>query len=345
MKHPFLLLVFLVALLVGATYMVSGSILRSSMEFRSPEEAQWARYIRALGGKEAYALFVEKVRPLTEPEKHLAAHAFGAALYRVLGVPGLSVCDERYGYGCFHEFMGYAIAELGIDSVIMLNEACSSVLKSSWISCQHAIGHGVQAYFGYEREHLEQALTLCKELPYDDSISGCFGGAFMEYNMRTMLGRDASIRERTQDAAALCNSVDALYQSGCFYWISQWWRAAFFGESSDEETFARLGALCDESTPTRELHEVCYRGIGLITPQATAYDPERTRELCLAASGLHADQLACVSNASNIIRMALGIAPGESVCESLEGEMYSYCLSYARNEANLLRPLAIPSAL
>lgn len=345
MKHLFLLLAFLLMLFVGVSSVATGGILRGTSEFRSPEEAQWARYIHVLGEKEAYALFADKVRSLTEPEKHLAAHAFGAALYRVVGVPGLSVCDERYGYGCFHEFMGYAIAELGIDSVVMLNEACSDVLKSSWISCQHAIGHGVQAYFGYEREHLDQALALCKELPYDDSISGCFGGAFMEYNMRTMLGRDASIRERTDNPAALCNSVDTLYQEGCFYWISQWWRAAFFGESSDAETFARLGALCDTSTNTRKLHEVCYRGIGLITPQATTYEPGRARELCLATSGLHADQLACVSNASNIISMALGTASGEHVCESLKGEMHSYCLSYARNEANLLRPLTIPSVL
>lgn len=339
----FALLALAIVLII--TFFFSPFFSQNTDRFRSKEEAMWVTYIRTLGGEHAYALFAKRVAHLTEPEKHLAGHAFGAALYRTLGVEGLSVCDEKYAYACFHEFMGYAISELGIDSVIYLNETCIEVLGSRSLACQHAMGHGIQTFFGYEYENLMEALETCKELPYNDPISGCFGGAFMEYNMRTMLGREGVVLPVTRDPGELCRTVRPEFQRGCFYWAPHWWHVVLFESTANEETFRALGVICDETAPNDELLEVCYRGIGLITPQAALHEPEKTHALCLASSERSSRALACLSNAANIISLALGVETAERVCAGLETSMHAYCLSYAGNTANVRHALPLPSPL
>lgn len=313
--------------------------------FGSDREAFWMAEIQKSGGVEAYKTFARVVRAYTEPDKHLEAHAFGAALYLTEGVSALSVCDERYGYGCFHQFMGHAISDLGLTSITSLSEACFAVLQSNRAWCQHAIGHGLIAALGYEEKNLTEALSLCRGLPYDDPARGCYGGVFMEYNIRTMLGSDTPVREYTGNLIDVCEIAETASKPTCFYWLPQWWHESHLLEKEDTEAFATMGSYCDTHAPSQTLLESCYRGIGLITPQTALYEPRYTQALCRAASTDDARFLACLSNAVGIISGVANREDAETACEGLGDISYEYCMAYATNEASQIHPRALPMPL
>lgn len=310
----------------------------------SQAEEFWAEEIKKNGGARAYKILSEKLANETEPQKHLQAHAFGAALYAVEGIKGLSVCEGGlYGYGCFHQFFGHAIVDLGTGSIRELNEVCIDDSGATKLACQHSVGHGIQAALGYERSDLWQALALCKDLPHKiGAVGGCYGGVFMEYNVRTVLGPDASPREPGNNLADPCDALDAPYSETCVYWLPHWWWTTVFSEKSNRSTFSSLGEYCDVHIHSEELRKICYNGIGLITPKATAYDPHRTKEFCFAVSENTENKLTCLSNAVNIIGMTLNPETAARACEDLATSAKKYCEAYAYNEGNLARVLDVP---
>ncbi|TSC62229.1 MAG: Uncharacterized protein Athens041674_534 [Parcubacteria group bacterium Athens0416_74] len=315
---------------------------------RQPSESQrvWTEKIRALGGKAAYAALAEEIKDMTPEDQHTSAHAFGAALFAVEDNAGLSVCDARFSYGCFHEFMGNSIASHGLSVVSELNEGCIESLVESPLSCQHGIGHGIFAYLGYDDESLFRSLRECAALPYNDPIGGCYGGVFMEYNMQTMLGRQGQLRavDSGDDLYKPCVSIESRYRASCAFWQPQWWHIAILHAESTEKSFAQLGAYCREMTDTKALRRECFQGIGNITNPATDFDAARSRELCDATSSDRLERLYCRAYAANSLsRGGAGkIGDGEALCDGLPQKERDFCLAYARNEANLVNVLESP---
>lgn len=306
-------------------------------------ESHWASRIGAVGPRHAYEEFAQAVSDLDRGKQHTSAHVFGAALYEVEGISGLSVCDTRFSYGCFHEFLGRAIAEHGLASVSELNDGCISALAESPLSCQHGIGHGVMAYFGYREEDLLRALGVCEDLPYNDPIGGCYGGVFMEYNFRTMLGTEGRIREFEGDVHEPCNRLRDLYKPPCAYWQPQWWQQMIFSGSADAEVYERMGEYCRDMGELGGLLRSCMEGLGTITSQVSGYDPEKAALLCdSAASGDPRLRLFCTALAANSFGIEVGKEAAERACARLEGEEGQYCLAYAHNEANILNILPEP---
>lgn len=292
--------------------------------------------IERLGASRAYDALAKEIAHQPQDLQHTAAHEFGAALYAAEGVNGLSICDARFSYGCFHEFLGRAIADLGIGSVPALNKRCFDDLGSKGLSCQHGIGHGIQAYMGYEEKNLIEALDTCRDLPGADPIGGCFGGAFMEYNFQTMLGDQALVRASTSDMTEPCSTLAPVYKKACFFWQPQWWYVLLTKVGNEEPTFKQLGELCS-SVPT-EHTRACFEGIGNITAEAADFSGERSARLCELVSTDSTNQLFCISIAANSLGAGGGNPSerGEQACSGLEEEARNYCMAYARNEGNIL---------
>jgi hypothetical protein len=303
--------------------------------------------IRESGGKDAYERMAREIDSLTPDKQHTRAHAFGAALYAVEGVRGLSVCDARYSYGCFHEFLGRAIAALGLGAVNDLNDECFSVLTTSPLSCQHGIGHGVVSYLGYTERDLIPALDICRDLPKSDPIGGCYGGVFMEYNMRTMLGENGGARAvGVNGLHEPCASFDDTYRAPCYYWQPQWWHQVFQTEhTSEEEIFSKIGALCEEAKDD-EIVRACFEGLGTITASSADFDAERSRDLCKSATDNPRNQLFCLSLAANSLFVGGAGKTGDApaVCSDLQGDASRYCLSYASNTSNILQKAQLPES-
>jgi hypothetical protein len=308
------------------------------------DEQEWEARIQAVGGKTAYEELAQAIRDLPVSQQHENAHTFGAALFEAEGLEGLSVCDSRFSYGCFHEFMGKAISARGLGVVPGLNEGCRKSIVESPLSCQHGIGHGVQAFIGYGFGDLKEALVVCADLPYSDPIGGCYGGVFMEYNLQTMLGKDGKIRPPEDgDMQFPCNALPHTYTEACIFWQTQWWHQVLKGEGWNEDAiFTQIGQWC--ATQTGEQERTCFEGTGNITPPSADFDPARSAYLCERTSDDPKNRLFCKSYAANSLSVGGSgkTADGSAVCAGLSGNYRLYCEAYARNEANILKDADIP---
>jgi hypothetical protein len=309
----------------------------------SEREAYWTAVIEREGGQRAYQEFKRDVDSLPPPQQHDNAHVFGGALFSAEGKQGLSVCDSNYSYGCFHEFLGRAIATLGLSSVYELNQGCVETLGPQALSCQHGIGHGIVSALGYDFDALKKALELCAGLPYSDPIGGCYSGVFMEYNMRTMLGTDARSRPVERgDLQYPCDVLATTYKMACAFWSPQWWIDLQRQSGPENIDIAAVGPLCDEFEES-DIVRSCYEGLGTLVPIQADFDADTARTLCESASADPARQLYCKSYAANSLFVGVVGKTGDAqaVCAGLNGSSFDYCSAYAHNKANLASQLDI----
>jgi len=311
---------------------------------RTAQILYWSARIKAVGGTEAYQELGRYLADQSEGTKHMVAHLFGGALYQTEGFSGLGVCDSNFAYGCFHEFLGEAIRDHGLSIVDQLDGTCQESLIKDSLACQHGIGHGIAAYLGYDRASLDKELEVCKKLPFNDPIGGCYAGVFMEYNLRVMAPTEGRRPLVNNDYYAPCDSVGPTYQAACAFWQTQWWLSMYGSTTKTPQIYAHLGALCDGMEPYPSFRRHCYEGLGAMTPVEVNDDAVSIRALCNAASASALDRLYCLSNAANDVSIVVNHAAAEQVCDGLEGASATYCLAYADNLRNEVRP-GIPPEL
>lgn len=307
-------------------------------------ETFWAGVIKKEGPAQAYKDFGTAVAQLSPEKQHENAHVFGGALYTVEGLSGLTTCDSNYSYGCFHEFLGRAIASLGLSVVNELNQDCVNKLGSNALSCQHGIGHGIEAALGYDFSALQKSLALCKDLPYNDPIGGCYGGVFMEDNMQTMLGDQGKARELTSTGVQYpCDVLDDPYENACYFWQSQWWSQELrsSGMTDVDAIYTKIGSYC--AAAPSEYRRSCFEGIGNNLVGDANFDGDRARKLCIDASKDPTYQLYCRSLAADSLFVGGAGKKGDALalCDGLTGNAYSFCSLYASNTANIARELPL----
>lgn len=224
-------------------------------------------------------------------ETHPAAHVFGEVLYEHEGIEGFSVCDAAFGFGCFHSFIGLAIAEHGIGAIQQFDEICIDSYGEAGLGCVHGIGHGVLAYYGYSNEALTTSLSACDALSWKHPYGGCRDGVFMEYNFRLMQG-DAERVNRTFAHAlrhAPCDSVSARDLSACYFAQPAWWEGALRGDSTAGHTML---SYCRE-VDAQDGKEACIRGIGYATAPQHHFDPDAGIAYCDALNGSERELVLC----------------------------------------------------
>lgn len=306
------------------------------------QDAYWQERIKTVGGPVAYEELAKTIASFTPQQQHKSAHQFGGALYAVLGVNGLSVCDVRFNYACYHEFLGKAIADLGLGSVETLNKKCTEDVKKSPLSCQHGIGHGIVTYLGYDDDAFHQALETCSNLPGIDPIGGCYGGVFMEYNLQTMLAEDGRTRPvMNNDWLAPCTTLAQQYKRACVFNQPQWWHVTFIGKQEKDTESVRIGQLCEQYEDP-SLVRTCFEGFGNIKTADVDFDPVKSRTACEEATQNPQYQLFCKAYAANTVRVG-GNNPedSEKLCEGLLGNDLEFCIQYSRNKANLANEIPV----
>lgn len=339
------------AVIVLAAFFVYSSPSSAAYDPRAPWREQvshWEQAIRERGGTAAYEDFAGVVAELPYAEKHVKAHAFGAGLFAALGAEGVSVCDARFSFGCFHQFLGDAIAAIGLESIPSLNERCFDALSQSPLSCQHGIGHGTLAAIGYDERALDEALRICRDLPGADPIGGCYGGVFMEYNVRTMLAEEATTRDFTGNYFAPCDALESEYVAACIYWQPQWWLNVITTRDSPDATFATMGDLCREFSTDADINRQCFEGIGNIVAQTSGFDPGKARVLCdnaaifdLRSRTSDRERVLCRAIGANHFGIDVGADAARAVCEGLTGNAETFCLAYAANTGNVANELPL----
>ncbi len=200
----------------------------------------------------------------------------GTLLYQKEGIEGLSVCDNSFGFGCYHQFFVEAIGGYGVEVIPELDRVCVEAYGPLGIGCQHGIGHGLVEYFGYDDGDLLKELALCTMTTVVNDYFGCISGIFMQYNLpATFDGMRALSHVRAfdpQEPTAPCNDfIPDTSKKACYFALAQWWSALF------DPVAVQAGMWCLEDPLYRE---ACYLGLGNILAYTEEYDPVRLIEVC-----------------------------------------------------------------
>ncbi len=295
MDIPVRLRIFLATLAVLGV-LIAVATTRPAQAPAGPEgsEAYWRQEIARMGGANAYKLLLAQQATSSEDEQHRVGHVFGRALYAQVGLKGTTVCDEQLSGGCWHELFGAAVSEQGTGVIAQIDETCVKEFSEHVaVICQHGIGHGLVSLFGYDTKNLDESLSECAKIRSLNQFKGCFGGVYMEYNLRTVAG--GAVRPQTPgDKYAPCASVAGGYQDACYFWLPQWWREVALGGDQTATGFASLGSYCSGAG---EHSAACFKGIGYMAPPAAHFERAQAQALCDAVSKDQAGRDACWSMA------------------------------------------------
>lgn len=283
--------------------------------------AYWIARIHTVGDKRAYEEMVGAQEGLTTGVEHVEAHIFGTALYRAEGIKGVAVCDDRFAYACFHQLIADAITDLGTESLDEIIEVCKGIS-----GCRHGIGHGVLAAIGYSFDDLQKALSICTTLPNEVHVQGCYGGVFMEYNIRRHLGSGYE-RPIGEDWFDPCEQVSKSARRVCYFWQPTWWRYKLSSadHSLSPSALGRMGTRC-RTVRNKDLNDACFEGIGV-----SALNAGRTTNDGISACG-HVgedirEQALCRTSVARYIALVHGTEQGRSLCLGLAGAYQESCLS------------------
>lgn len=296
----------------------------------------WEKSINKIGPKIAYEKFSQSISDFSAYDQHTAAHIFGQALYNTTGLDGLTVCDDKFSNGCFHAFSGMAITERGLDETVpLMVDICN---KESTVplahSCLHGVGHGIQSYLGYSMNNLSEAIKICGEQTTGNITAGCWGGVFMEYNLRSLIGVDS---ERPLDSTTLyepCTLMPDNIKASCMHWQPVWWEEALLNEMSTEDFFIKIGDYC-AALPIGEVRNACFSGVGSIMPARIEDIFEESKMCRLIAPNVH-DAISCWSFVVNKTPYSEKTdAAMQDFCNGLQDIEFEYCSKHKGSSADI----------
>jgi plastocyanin len=278
--------------------------------------------IRALvkdrGPEKAYAILKDGFQNERHEKAHTVFHLMGEVLYQEKGLAAFTVCDDAFGFGCYHGFFIKAVSDKGVSVVRELDQKCVEKYGELGLGCTHGIGHGIGEYFSHQ--DIAGQLELCTDLSWKGELFGCAGGVFMENNFRTSFSDNessASIRELGEDPLAPCNGIKDRFRKACYFEQASWWKESL-------GSAGKAGELC--SRIQSESHkESCFMGLGSFIVESSGYEADYQKECAQMPTALSEAQ--CRTGAA----WAFFANPGkrsmsESVCAGL-GEYENLCLT------------------
>ena len=321
-KTPLILLGIIMTVgTVGLLSWLEDSEAKATKSDISPTDMKveyWRETIGEHGGVVAYKMFADTYSSFDYNQQHTYAHEFGEALYNIEGVPGVTVCDSRFGFGCYHSFFGFALLGNGLPIISELDEACIAVYGEKGLGCQHGIGHGVLAELGYDE--LTKSLEACRTLDWQGPIGGCTSGVFMEYNFSTMSDVQDTRQPEAGDEYYPCTAVSEQFQEGCYFEQPAWWIAR-----SDHD-YGWTGDLCEELTGVSN-KEACYRGAGNVIAGTNGYTIPEIQLACSEMPNEEGEML-CIEGATWIVSAQPQFEDvWRDLCEPFSGEYYDRCIA------------------
>lgn len=298
-------------------------------------EEAWRERIATVGASAAAEEFLGAAEGLEPDDVHARGHEFGAALYRA-NEP-LTVCmNDLYLFGCVHEYLGLTIIEGGLSAVKNIVPVCASMEAVAARRCEHGIGHGLAAYFGYTTDDLVEALAWCDEAVRSPD---CLSGVLMEYRFHTMLdGAGAALVG--SDVYEPCLALPTQFRAACVLELPQWWRhkGNLGTDITNEQLVHELVSYC-KNLPTDSLRQVCVRGVGKVTYFVQGGSPAISQGACAAVGLSRQDRLMCLYGAAHtygFLSPESRTQRGLDVCSGLQGNELIICERYAQQELHIL---------
>lgn len=267
--------------------------------------------------------------------QHLAAHALGQVLFEREGAErAFEMCGSLFGYGCLHQIISQVSPEEELDTAAEVLALCKEMAPRSPGNCLHAAGHSLVYTAGYDEERFRKVLNECQQtipllLPFDEEQS-CYGGAFMEYNMRFM--QDGAFTNGHVQASTVpfCLSLsDELQRRTCMFWMIPKAHAAT-NFSYSNRTLTTLGRFCDAvpATYQNECFSSIGRSIGLY-----GYLRNGTMIRYCELAAAHAPQhlSSCIHWAARTKAVSNARADIAPVCETLPSAQVRSCLTFSES--------------
>ncbi len=215
---------------------------------------RFLKYAQKEGADSTYQVLKQRF-PQNEAAAHDLAHIIGQVAFEQKKLPGISLCDTFYNYGCYHGFIETFLAQKGLEAVGEIEKTCFDLGYVHSPSCLHGIGHGLMINSSY---NLEKALDDCNRLKESSRIY-CFDGVFMERivaSMQDPQNRPKLTEERLDEP---CQTIATIYKNQC--WRNQVTLWFTYYQNNPAKITARCQKLDLEYQPT------CLESIGLINVQ------------------------------------------------------------------------------
>lgn len=328
MRRIFLLIIINLILVAVASYLllslqhqpnVGPSSLKDYVpQLSTSDEVEfWMNKINEEGGPTAHDDFLNIYQDFDYDDQHEHAHVFGEAVFKTLGVDGIVVCDQSFGFGCYHSFFGWTLLTHGIEIINTLDAACIEVYGEKGLGCQHGIGHGLLVELGPDK--LDESLRLCSTLNWQGGIGGCTGGVFMEFNFNTM-GESGKRQPVDDDYHYPCYEVVDRYKEACYFEMAAWW-----GALTNWHDYELIGERCNEAPTTRET-EACLRGLGNTIAGIRQFDVNEMLGICSEMPDRESEML-CIEGATwNMANLPQFKDTWTKMCAELEGSENHRCL-------------------
>lgn len=287
-----------------------------------------------IGGAGMIAYAEEESDFYSRSNYHYAGHAVGEVLYLNEGLGSVATCSDAFEYGCLHQALGRAFAEMGAGTLPSLLSRCDSYpTKRERGQCQHGLGHGLIYAAGYDEAKLNDVLGECdaitteRPIPRNDS---CHAGVMMEYNQyyMTMEYEDENGRPASEENPfAFCEVLEKEgYRSICVWWAVSWLHGRLYSFDFSDDTFRTLGILCDT---VREggLRSTCFTSIGRSVGVNADLAPERVIELCSTISPDTSLQRLCIERAARMYVLAGKESGSTDICNLVKDDAMLSCRS------------------
>ncbi len=235
---------------------------------------------------------------------YFLALRIGDYLYETRGLDGLTGCAGHKA-ACYHGLIGRAVADRGGQTAEAARTVCAETtsVRGEYLSCIHAIGHGLATAAGF---NLARALGPCDELSEPERLP-CWDGVFMEY-----LFSAPPSAARQEDPWYPCTAVDDPYRVACSRRQAGVMRFKL-GLSTPEIATACLSAQGPEMV------NPCLDSIGRYAGFISAGDITAVRAIC-AETGQSRAEARCTFSAA--IELALdNFADADTTARVLCGEL------------------------
>ncbi len=258
--------------------------------------------------------WIKKQYGSSPTQAHDLAHIVGRLAYEQQGIKGFDVCDNQFGFGCYHGLLEILIKDKGDEAIDIARKGCTGLsLQGQVASCLHGIGHGIMA----EKGNLKEAVRQCSNFPSGEQIY-CFDGVYMEYYIGTMKRPGGNLSFDYQKPWDLCLSMTSASQGQCVR------NATFHLLYSDSKNLSKAAGACD--VLSQALRPNCLQSFGLYAAQISEGDPQPVMHVCTNFSK-SADKAFCISAAAQeFIFEGKGVASSQNLCNALEGTLKQTCM-------------------
>jgi plastocyanin len=242
---------------------------KASFKENKPNRGEIKQLVDKKGAMGAYLNLKKRYAGKFDASAHTAMHLFGEVLYDSAGVDGIGVCDDSFGFGCYHGFFIRAVSDRGLGVVSELDQKCVERFGELGLGCVHGIGHGIGEFFSHQK--IEEQLAICGGLTWKGEFFGCAGGVFMENNFQTEFAEnESSVKIREVVNSNLhepCDKIPENFSSACYFEQAAWWDRVM------ESDYKKIGELC-ASTDSTSNKDACFLGLGNAIAESTSYSQE-----------------------------------------------------------------------